>query len=487
MKRQTKKQGRFGKKSPLTLFNIVLFVFYIGLASIFLYTMYRYQILAFRNLNHIVTGLSTVFAIGMGFLIVKQKARVLTCIFLIMALLTHSLGLFGAKSFISLSSNLNSTSSYSEYEMSIVVPADSEITDVSQLTEVLAPTGNDQENITALLDNVAQVKSSQLAAVPVDSYLTAYQTMLAGGGQAMVLNGVFSDIIELEDSEFATKVKKIYSFTLTKEVETATNQQLAGDVMNIYISGIDTYGPISSVSRSDVNIIMTVNRATKQILLTTTPRDAYVAIADGGQNQYDKLTHAGVYGVDASVHTLENLYGIDIHYYTRVNFTSFLQLIDLVGGIDVYNDQEFTSLHGNYHFPVGNVHLDSDQALGFVRERYSLAGGDNDRGQNQQKVIAALIQKLTSVEILTNYSAIISNLQTSVQTDMGVETLMGLINDQLETGGSYTVTLQAVTGTGRMDLPSYAMPSSQLYMMELHPDSLAQAQAAIQAVMEGRQ
>ena len=106
---------------------------------------------------------------------------------------------------------------------------------------------------------------------------------------------------------------------------------------------------------------------------------------DGGNNQGDKLTHAGIYGVDASIHTLENLYDIKIDYYVRLNFTSFLKLVDLVGGIDVENDQEFTSLHGNYHFPVGKVHLDSEQALGFVRERYSLEGGDNDRGKNQRK------------------------------------------------------------------------------------------------------
>ncbi len=161
---------------------------------------------------------------------------------------------------------------------------------------------------------------------------------------------------------------------MTQTVETAT-EQVSGDSFNIYISGIDAYGPISTVSRSDVNIIMTVNRATHKILLTTTPRDSYVAIADGGQNQYDKLTHAGIYGVNASVHTLETLYDIDISNYIRLNFTSFLQLIDLVGGIDVENTQEFTSRVGGYYFPVGQVHLNAEQALGFVRERYSLEGG----------------------------------------------------------------------------------------------------------------
>ena len=165
----------------------------------------------------------------------------------------------------------------------------------------------------------------------------------------MVLNSVFESVIENEHPDYASKIKKIYTYKISKKIENAQSPATNNDVFNIYVSGIDTYGPVSSVSRSDVNIIMTVNRKTKKVLLTTTPRDAYVPIADGGNNQNDKLTHAGIYGVEASIHTLENLYGIKTNYYIRLNFTSFLKLVDLLGGIDVYNDQEFTSLHGNYH------------------------------------------------------------------------------------------------------------------------------------------
>lgn len=319
------------------------------------------------------------------------------------------------------------------------------------------------------------------------SYLAAYKSLLAGDAKAIVINSVFEDTLRSEDPDYASKVKKLYSYKLTKKVETATKKHdVNADVFNIYVSGIDTYGGISSVSRSDVNIIMTVNRKTKRVLLTTTPRDAYVPIADGGADQPDKLTHAGIYGIDASVHTLEKLYGIDIQYYVRLNFTSFLKLIDLLGGVDVYNDQEFTSLHGNYHFKVGNVHLNSEQALGFVRERYSLTGGDNDRGKNQEKVIAAVIKKLTSTDALKNYNSIISGLQDSVQTNMSLETMMNLVNTQLETGGNYTVTSQALTGNGKTGLPSYAMPEAALYMLEVDPASLAQMKSEIQTVMEGK-
>ncbi|HEM2989278.1 LCP family protein [Streptococcus suis] len=476
-----KRSGR-SKSSKFKLVNFALLGLYSITLCLFLVTMYRYNILDFRYLNYIVTLLLVGVAVLAGLLMWRKKARIFTALLLVFSLVITSVGIYGLQEVVKFSTRLNSNSTFSEYEMSILVPANSDITDVRQLTSILAPAEYDQDNITALLDDISKMESTQLATSPATSYLTAYQSMLNGESQAMVFNGVFTNILENEDPGFSSKVKKIYSFKVTQTVETAT-KQVSGDSFNIYISGIDAYGPISTVSRSDVNIIMTVNRATHKILLTTTPRDSYVAIADGGQNQYDKLTHAGIYGVNASVHTLENLYGIDISNYVRLNFISFLQLIDLVGGIDVYNDQEFTSLHGNYHFPVGQVHLNSDQALGFVRERYSLTGGDNDRGKNQEKVIAALIKKMSTPENLKNYQAILSGLEGSIQTDLSLETIMSLVNTQLESGTQFTVESQALTGTGRSDLSSYAMPGSQLYMMEINQDSLEQSKAAIQSVL----
>ncbi|CYU84358.1 LCP family glycopolymer transferase CpsA [Streptococcus suis] len=476
-----KRSGR-RKSSKLKLVNFALLGLYAITLCLFLVTMYRYNILDFRYLNYIVTLLLVGVAVLAGILMWRKKARIFTALLLVFSLVITSVGIYGMQEVVKFSTRLNSNSTFSEYEMSILVPANSDITDVRQLTSILAPAEYDQDNITALLENISKMESTQLVTSPTTSYLTAYQSMLNGESQAMVFNGVFTNILENEDPDFSSKVKKIYSFKVTQTVETAT-EQVSGDSFNIYISGIDTYGPISSVSRSDVNIIMTVNRATHKILLTTTPRDSYVAIADGGQNQYDKLTHAGIYGVNASVHTLENLYGIDISNYIRLNFTSFLQLIDLVGGIDVENTQEFTS--GGYNFPVGTVHLDAEQALIFVRERYSLANGDNDRGQNQEKVIAALIKKLSSPDNLANYQAILTGLEGSIQTDLSLETIMGLVNTQLESGTQFTVESQALTGTGRSDLSSYAMPGSQLYMMEINQDSLEQAKAAIQSVLDG--
>lgn len=485
MYQRTKKSKK--KSNRLKIVNSTLLGVYTLLAAFLIFTIFRYHFLAFRYVNILVTALILAVAVLSGFLIFKGKAGKTTSAILIVTLLVGSVSMYAVKGLVDLSTGVNSTSNYSEYEMSIVVPADSDVKDLKQLTNVLAPSGNDQDNIQALMKNISQTQGHEITVDTASSYLAAYKSLTSGEAKAMVLNSVFEDTIRGEDPDYASKIKKIYTYKKSKKIDTAIGKQDPNaEVFNIYVSGIDTYGPISSVSRSDVNIIMTVNRKTKKVLLTTTPRDAYVPIADGGLNQPDKLTHAGIYGVDASVHTLENLYGIDLNYYVRLNFTSFLKLIDLLGGIDIENDQDFTSLHGNYHFPVGKVHLNSDQALGFVRERYSLNGGDNDRGKNQEKVIAAVIKKLTSTDALKNYNAILSGLQDSVQTDMSLETMMNLINTQLESGGSYHVTSQALTGTGNTGLPSHAMPEANLYMMEIDQNSLAAAKAAIQEVMGGK-
>ncbi len=464
--------------------NITLLTIYLILGGFLLFLIFRHNILAFRYLNLVATALILVVALVAFFLIIYKKAEKFTIFLLILSILIGSVSLFTVQQFIGLTSRLNETSNYSEYSMSVVVLKDSEINSVTQLDSAMAPTKTDNENIQKLLADIKSSQNTDLTVEQSSSYLAAYKSLIAGDTKAIVLNSVFENIIESEYPDYASKIKKIYTKGFTKKVEAP--KTLKSQSFNIYVSGIDTYGSISSVSRSDVNILMTVNRATKKILLTTTPRDAYVPIADGGNNQKDKLTHAGIYGVDASIHTLENLYGLDINYYVRLNFTSFLKLIDLLGGIDVYNDQEFTAHTNGKYYPAGKVHLDSEQALGFVRERYSLADGDRDRGRNQQKVIVAILQKLTSTEALKNYSTIIDSLQDSIQTNMPLETMMDLVNAQLESGGTYKVNSQDLKGTGRMDLPSYAMPDSNLYMMEIDDSSLASVKAAIQDVLEGK-
>ena len=481
--RTNRKQKRTGKKM-WGMVNIGLTILYTVLVAFLLFIMFNYNFLSFRFLNIIITiGLLVVLAISI-FLQKAKKSTLVTTIILVVFSLISLVGVFGFKQMIDITNRMNQTAAFSEVEMSIVVPKDSDIKDVNQLTTVQAPTKVDKNNVDTLMSALKKDKKVDVKVDDVASYQEAYDNLKSGKSKAMVLSGSYASLLESVDSNYASHLKTIYTYKIkTKNNNSA--KQVDSKVFNIYISGIDTYGSISTVSRSDVNIIMTVNMNTHKILLTTTPRDAYVKIPGGGADQYDKLTHAGIYGVETSEKTLENLYGIKIDYYARINFTSFLKLIDQLGGVTVHNDQAFTSLHGKFDFPVGDIQMNSEQALGFVRERYSLDGGDNDRGKNQEKVISAIVNKLASLNTVSNFTSIVNNLQDSVQTNMSLDTINALANTQLDSGSKFTVTSQAVTGTGSTgQLTSYAMPNSSLYMMKLDDSSVESASQAIRNLME---
>lgn len=488
--RQHKNSRSYSRLDTKTIVNSVLLVLYALLAGIATFLMYSHNILAFRHFNIIYTALLVVVLVVSLVLIIRKKGKLVVTVLLVIFSIVTAASLFAFKSLIDVAGNLNETASYSEIEMSVVVPANSSILDVTELSSVQAPTGADGSNIDALLSQIKSDKGVNLTTDTVDSYQAAYENLINGSSQAMVLNSAYSSLLELSYDNYESNLKTIYTYKIKKNVSSDASSS-DKNVFNIYISGIDTYGSISTVSRSDVNIILTVNMNTHKILMTTTPRDSYVKIPDGGADQYDKLTHAGIYGIETSEKTLENLYGIDIDYYARLNFTSFMNLIDAIGGVTIYNDQAFT-IHldtGNdYSFEVGNIDLSSgEEALAFVRERYDLNNGDYDRGNNQIKVVQAIVNKLTSLNSVSNYSSITSTLTDSIQTNMSLDTMMDLANTQLDSGKKFTITSQEVTGTGSTgELTSYAMPTASLYMIQLDDASVSSASQAIKDVMEGK-
>ena len=244
---------------------------------------------------------------------------------------------------------------------------------------------------------------------------------------------------------------------------------------------------MSTKSRSDVNIIATVNPTTKQILLTNTPRDYYVVIPGVSGSTKDKLTHAGIYGVESSMATLENLYDIDIPFYARVNFTSLITLVDAMGGVDVNSEFAFTtSGEGGAVMNVqkGLNHFDGKQALAFSRERYNLAGGDNQRGKNQMAVIQAMIKKMLTPEMLLKAPDLISQVSDSVETNMAMDQIQELIQTQLNTGGDWNVKTIAAEGTGESNY-CYSMPGTALYVMEPDQASVDNIKNEMQAVVNG--
>lgn len=299
--------------------------------------------------------------------------------------------------------------------------------------------------------------------------------LLDGTVDAVIYNEGYTGLIEELFEDYESKIKIIYRHRKTVELEPMIQEEvvkefsITEDTFSVYISGIDVYGHISTNSRSDVNIIATVNPSTRQILLTTTPRDYYVPIPGVSNGQKDKLTHAGIYGVDASMATLANLYETTIPFYARVNFTSVIEIVDQLGGVDVYSEYSFSN--GAVTAQKGMNHFNGKQALAFARERYQLPGGDNQRGKNQQAVIVGIIKKMISPAILSNASGIIDSVSGNVQTNMSQEQIQQLIKMQLNEGGSWNIYSVAATGTGDRST-TYSMPGYAAYVMHPNMDSV---------------
>lgn len=336
---------------------------------------------------------------------------------------------------------------------------------------------------------VEKINTELKEEIDTESYqdsLAMTEALYQGTSQALVLNGAFVDIITEQEGyeDFLDKTKMIASYPYTTQVEAAESVETpTQESFSVYISGIDTAGDISSTSRSDVNIIATVNPQTKQILLLSTPRDYFIplSISKGAK---DKLTHAGIYGVDVSVDTLELLYDIDINYYFRLNFTGFKQIIDALGGIEVWSDYSFTTAHGGYAISEGTNTLSGDKALGFSRERYAFSAGDRQRGKNQMEVIKGVLKKAGSSAILGNYSTVLDGLKGTFDTNMSSDQISDLIKMQIAQMPSWNVVSYSVDGSGASSA-TYSMPGSHSYVMNPDQSTVDKAKELIRQVKDG--
>ena len=338
----------------------------------------------------------------------------------------------------------------------------------------------DQNNTEKMLKDVTNVIGRDLKAETYESLTDEANALLNGNIDAAIFNEGYMSMIDDSMEGFSDQVKILYQYGIKTEIK-QEKQADVSEPFNVFISGIDVAGPITTNSRSDVNIIMTVNPQTRKILLTTTPRDYYVTIPNVSGEQRDKLTHAGIYGVDASMNTLENLYGIDISYYARVNFTSLETIVDALGGVDVNSEVEFTAQ--GYSFTKGVNHMDGKQALAFSRERYSFQEGDNQRGKDQEAVLTAIINKATSPAILKSANEILASVSNCVETNMTQDEMAKFISMQLNDGGSWSIESQAATGNGDSQA-CYSSGSQLLYVMWPDETSVANVSTKINEVMK---
>ena len=345
------------------------------------------------------------------------------------------------------------------------------------------------ESVRETLREISSSSSGPIDTVKYPSIVQVADAFLRGEIQGLIVSTGDISILEgQEDYEnFSKLLKIILEKKIEKEVEkdnTKRTDRTKADKERFcaYISGIDTYGDVTLKSRSDVNVIAVMNFQTHTILLLSTPRDYYVNLAFESE-PLDKLTHAGNYGIEMSMATLENLYDTDLDYYIRVNFTGFVNIIDTLGGVDVESEYDFYSQldDSGYHYNEGMNHLSGEAALYFARERYSFTEGDRQRGKNQMAVIKAVLNKLMSSELLKNYSDLMSQMKDCFQTNMTKDELGKLVQEQIDDGGKWNIVQYSVTGGDAMDY-CYSV-GGDAYVMVPYQDTVDYATELIKRVL----
>lgn len=472
-------------------FNKIFFMIMIFLMVFFVGFLFYANIIPFKYMI-LVISLMALWIIALFFLLIfktkrgKNKKRKATgyvisgLLIILMALVFYyvnvTLGFF--KGF--------GDNRYKEENYLVLVLQDSSFQSLADLSSI-GYTSNELSNIDQALTKLNE--ETTIENIKYDDTTEMFTDLINQEIDSVLIEESSMAIIYEEHKDYEGLFRIIDTIKIKTQIEITKETDVTNETFTVYISGIDSYGSIATVSRSDVNMVATINPKTKQVLLVSIPRDYYVQLR-GTTGYKDKLTHAGIYGIETSVGTLEDLLATDINYYFRVNFTSLEKIVDALGGIDVYSKYSFTSSKasgGTYYFSQGYNHMNGNQALAFSRERKNLpssAGGDRGRGENQQAVIDGIIRKAISPAIITSYSKILNSLKDSFQTNMTDNDIQKLIKMQLNDMASWNITSYSLNGYDGYE-PVYSSPNSKPYVMIPYEDTVTEAQNLIDKVIAG--
>ena len=303
----------------------------------------------------------------------------------------------------------------------------------------------DQDNNTLMVEDIEAKVGREIKLIETETIIDEAEALLAGRIEAAIYNEAYGSVIEEAVEGYSDQVRVLYQYGIETDIEIEETD--IEKSFNIYISGIDVAGS---------------NPKSHQILLVTTPRDYYVQIPGISGEARDKLTHAGIYGVDRSMATLENIYDIDISYFARVNFTSLITIVDALGGVNVESEYAFEA--GGYSFEKGMNHLNGEQALVFARERHSFQDGDNQRGKNQEAILKAILERIMFPDILFQANDILNNVADCVETNMTRDEMAKFINMQLSERAAWEIETTAATGSGDKQA-CFSSGSQLLYVM----------------------
>ena len=478
----TIKRNKKTNKALNTFFKLIAFA-YVVITKIFYISILKMDLLPGLVVT-IFTIAEIVFTLAMVIgLLKKHKTYTLTVISLIIILFVSGIYIYVTNYALATISFLGDvfqeTKEFDEYY--IIVRKDSSYAKIEDIKDK-------NVHFFQVADDVKTKLTKQVSVTLVnqENLLNLGNKLLDKNVDVILTSATQYSMLGDEIKNFREDTKVLYTIkheiqTNTKVEETGSKYSVKSGKFNVYISGIDTSGNIGNVSRSDANILMSINTDTHEALLTSIPRDYYVTLHSYGAK--DKLTHSGIYGVNETVKTVEDLLDTDINYYVRVNFTTVIKLVDKLGGIDVYSDYSFTTSDRLYTFKKGYNHMNGEEALRFSRERYAFAGGDNQRVKNQQHVIEAVMKKvLNSTTLLTKYTDILDSLKGSFQTNIAQDDISSLVKDQINNMSSWTIKSNSLTGTGASS-STYSMGSTKLYVMVPNSTSVTSAKEKIDEVL----
>lgn len=354
-------------------------------------------------------------------------------------------------------------------------------------------TENTQAILSAMKEGMGEIKTKEY-----ETSAAMADALYDDEVQAIILNEGYLKLLGEQENykDFSERTRIIYEYVTEHEI---TPVKPSGSITKqpfvFYCSGSDEReSDINAKSRSDVNILAVVNPKSRQILLVNTPRDYYLPLDFNGE--MDKLTHAGLYGVQETMAVLDNLYGTETAYYGRINFWGLIDIVDALGGIDVYSDYAFTTSAGdvdgyankNYTYEKGWNHMNGIEALTFSRERYAFSDGDNQRGRNQMKVIQAIIEKVTSPSVLANYQDLLKALSDNFVTNISYDEITSLVKMMQKDGFSWNIqTMSAREGNGSNMQICYSAPGQELYVMPPDYDYINTIRGVIEQVMNGEE
>ncbi|MBR3755535.1 MAG: LCP family protein [Firmicutes bacterium] len=480
MKQDNKKESR----EKHSLWSIIIAAIY-GVATVaFLIALFLLDVLPLSYLAVVIVLMGVVSAILVrGLLFSKHKGKKHVASAVIASVLT--LCLIAGTSMISgtLGFLNHILAGNQTYEYHVVVRSDSSYEAIEDIEKETVMVLDMKSTVQDSAKEELQ-KSVSVMFQSAEGLSNMTSNLMDGSVNVLLLSSAYYDMALEEENGFteeSTRILETYKITVERNNHSAQLDPTK-EAFSVYVSGIDTTGAISNASRSDVNMVMTVNPEERKILLTSIPRDYYVTLHSYGA--LDKLTHAGIYGPEESKATIEDLLGMDIQYYLKVNFTTVTSLVDALGGITVDSDYAFTSRDG-FYYEAGENLLNGEEALSFVRERKAFTEGDRQRVKNQQAVIAGIINKATgSTAILTQYNQILTAIAENIEISMTAKDMKSLVKMQLGDMRGWDIETCSLDGKGATEAV-YSIPGAYAYVMVPDPATVEAAKMKIHEVIYG--